>query len=166
MRECGIFASMPIATPATSALDMLGIPYRLFIHARQPGTLQEAARERSQEPRQVIRSILFRHEQEYYVMVITAGPGQISWKNVRAHLRVSRLSMATAAEVRKVTGYKVGTVNPLGLPYPLRILADEKVFHPNEISIGSGVPGIAIILGSAHLRQALEKVEIGDFSRD
>jgi Cys-tRNA(Pro)/Cys-tRNA(Cys) deacylase len=156
---------MPIKTPATCALDRLALPYHLFIHAGQPISLEDAARQRGQESCQVIRSILFRHEQEYFVMVLIAGPGQISWKRVRAHLGVSRISMATTSEVRKVTGYEIGTVNPLGLPQPIRILADESVFQPEEISIGSGVRGTAILLSSAHLLQALEGVEVGNFSQ-
>ena len=156
---------MPIATPATRALDLLNLPYRLFKHSRLPASLEEAARQRGEDPAQVIRSILFRLQPEVFVMVLTAGPGQISWKRVRAHLAVSRLSMATETEVHQFTGYETGTVNPLGLPHPIRILVDESVFQPDEISIGCGVRGAAIILRSADLREALGQVEIGIFSQ-
>jgi prolyl-tRNA editing enzyme YbaK/EbsC (Cys-tRNA(Pro) deacylase) len=54
-------------------------------------------------------------------------------------------------------------VNPLGLPNPVRVLADERVFHPVDISLGSGVRGLAIIMKSAHLMQAVEDLEIGQF---
>jgi Cys-tRNA(Pro)/Cys-tRNA(Cys) deacylase len=154
---------MPISTPATQTLDLLSIPYRLFEHPHPPESLEQAARERGQASGQVIRSILFRHEQEYFVMVLMAGPGQISWKRVRAHLGVSRISMASESEVREITGYEIGTVNPLGLPRPIRILADESVFLPEEISIGSGVRGAAIIMKSADLWRAVGKIEVGQF---
>ncbi len=156
--------AMPIATPATRTLDLLAIPYRVFEHPKLPKTLEQASRERGQEPGQVVRSILFRHEREYYVMVLMAGPGQISWKRVRAALGVSRISMATESEVRAVTGYEIGAVNPLGLPRPIRILADVSVFKPEEISIGSGVHGSAIIIKSKDLQRALGKIEIGLFA--
>lgn len=156
--------AMPIATPATRTLDLLAIPYRIFEHTQPPTSLEDAAHQRGQEPGQVIRSILFRREQEYFVMVLMAGPGQISWKRVRAALGVSRISMATESEVRAVTGYEVGAVNPLGLPRPVRILADVSVFKPEEISIGSGMRGVAIIMKSADLQRAVEKIEIGVFA--
>ncbi len=155
---------MSISTAATLALDLLAVPYRVFEHPSPPASLEDAARQRGQEPGQVIRSILFRHEREYFVMVLMAGPGQISWKRVRAHLGVSRISMATESEVREVTGCEIGTVNPLGLPVPIRILADVSVFKSDEISIGSGVCGVAIIMKSADLRRAVGKAEIGLFA--
>jgi Cys-tRNA(Pro)/Cys-tRNA(Cys) deacylase len=155
---------MPITSPATRTLDLLAIPYRVFEHSLAPTSLEGAAHERGQSPSQVIRSILFRLQQEVFVMVLIAGPGQISWKRVRAHLGVSRISMATKSEVHQITGYEIGTVNPLGLPNPIRILADESVFQPDEVSLGSGVRSTAIILRSADLRKALVQVEIGVFS--
>jgi Cys-tRNA(Pro)/Cys-tRNA(Cys) deacylase len=155
---------MTISSASTRYLDLQGIPYRIFQHTSPPLSLEQAAEERGQEPGQIIRSILFRHEHEYYVMVLMAGPGQIAWKRIREHLGVSRISMATEAEVRQVTGYELGAVNPLGLPQPVRILADTSVFEPEEISIGSGVRGAAIILKSKDLQKALEIIEIGIFS--
>jgi Cys-tRNA(Pro)/Cys-tRNA(Cys) deacylase len=163
-KGCGIFSAMTITSAATRTLDLLGIPYRIFQHAAPPASFEQAARERGQEPGQIIRSILFRHEQEYFVMVLMAGPGQIAWKRVREHLGVSRISMATRIEVREVTGYEIGAVNPLGLPQTIRILADISVFKPEEISIGSGVRGAAIILKSQDLQRALGKIEIEIFS--
>lgn len=162
--EIWYIPAMPIVSAATRTLDLLAVPYRVFEHPSLPASLEQAAVERGQAPGQVVRSILFRHEREYYVMVLVAGSGQLDWKRVRAHLGVSRLSMATESEVREVTGCEIGTVNPLGLPQPVRILADESVFRHEEISIGSGVRGAAIILKSKDLKRVLEKVEVGMFA--
>lgn len=154
---------MPISTPATQTLDRLSIPYRLFEHPHPPGSLEQAARERGQASGQIIRSILFRYEKENFFLTLMAGPGQISWRKLRAHLGVSRISMATENEVFTVTGYAVGTVSPFGLPHPIRILADESIFKPEEISIGSGARGVAIIIKSADLQRTLGKIEAGQF---
>ena len=71
--------------------------------------------------------------------------------------------MATEEEVLEVTGYAVGTVSPLGLAIPTRILADIAIFKPEEISLGSGVRGVAIIMKSADLKRALGEIEVGQF---
>jgi Cys-tRNA(Pro) deacylase len=163
-KGCDLFSGVTITSAATRALDLLAIPYQIFEHASPPASLEQAAAERGQEPGQIVRSILFRHEQEYFVMVLVAGPGQIAWKRVRAHLGVTRLSMATESEVRAATGYEIGAVNPLGLARPVRILADVGVFKPEEISIGSGVRGAAIIMKSADLQRTLGNIEIGIFA--
>jgi prolyl-tRNA editing enzyme YbaK/EbsC (Cys-tRNA(Pro) deacylase) len=71
--------------------------------------------------------------------------------------------MATEAELLKVTGYPVGAVSPFGLPRPMRLLVDESVFVPDEVSIGSGERGLTVILRSEDLRRALAGVEVGEF---
>lgn len=155
---------MTDSTPAVQALDRLGIPYRLFEHTRPIESLEQAARERGQEPGQVVRSIVFRRGEGDYFLVLMAGPGQLSWRKLRARLGVSRISMAAAGEVLAATGYAIGTVSPFGLPRPLHLLADDSVFLPDEISLGSGQRGLAILMRSADLRQALGEIEIGDFA--
>jgi prolyl-tRNA editing enzyme YbaK/EbsC (Cys-tRNA(Pro) deacylase) len=99
-------------------------------------------------------------------MVLAAGPEQISWPALRGYLGRSRISMAVKEEVLAATSYRIGAVSPLGLPAPLRILADEAVFAPEEVSLGSGVRGVAIIIKSGDLRRALGDVEVGKFLQD
>jgi Cys-tRNA(Pro)/Cys-tRNA(Cys) deacylase len=155
----------PRETPGASrALSALGLPHSVFRHPGPVSSLEQAASERGESPDQVIRSILFRVGEGNFVMVLMAGPSQISWPALRNHLGQSRLTMASEAEVLEATGYRTGAVSPLGLPQPMRILADESVFTPEEISIGSGERGTAVILRSADLRQALGEVEVGQFA--
>ncbi len=154
---------MPISTPATLVLDDLYIPYRTFEHIHPPESLEQAATERGQVPGQIIRSILFRIKKDDFFLTLIAGPGQISWRKLRAHLGVSRISMASEEEVLEVTGYAVGTVTPLGLSHPLKILADISIFTPEEVSLGCGMRGAAIIIKSADLKNALGKIEVGQF---
>ncbi len=154
---------MPVSTSATQTLDLLSVPYRVFEHSQPPTSLEDAARQRGQVPGQIIRSILFRYEKDKFFITLMAGPGQISWRKLRLHLGVSRISMATEDEVLAVTGYSVGTVSPFGLPRPVRILADVSVFEPEQVSLGSGVRGVAIIMKSADLQRVLGKIEIKQF---
>jgi Cys-tRNA(Pro)/Cys-tRNA(Cys) deacylase len=151
-------------TPAARSLDLLGISYRVFKHPSPPESFEEAACQRGQSPGQIIRSIVFRLAAGQFVMVLIAGPGQISWKRVRTALGVTRISLASEAEVLAVTGFVRGAVTPLGLPKPMRILADESVFVHDEISIGSGVRGVAVILKSTDLQSALDRLESGKFA--
>ena len=146
--------------PVSLALDQRGIAHSVFHHAGQVNSLEQAAQERNQRLGQVIRSILFRLSGNEYLMALVAGPKQISWKALRKHVGQSRLTMATEEEVLSVTGYRIGTVSPFGLPRPLRILIDESVLKEDEISIGSGMRGVAVIMKSADLRRALNDAEI------
>jgi Cys-tRNA(Pro)/Cys-tRNA(Cys) deacylase len=150
-------------TPVSQALTEMGIPHREFEHPGPIHSLEQAARERGQTPDQVIRSIVFRLGKGEFIMVLVAGPSQISWPDLRAYLNQSRLTMASNEEVLSATGYLPGAVSPFGLPSVLRILADERVFEPDEISIGSGVRGITIIMKSSDLKKALGDVEVDRF---
>ena len=146
--------------PVSSALEKLGIPHRVFRHENPVTSLEQAASERGQKPGQVVRSIVFRVGDDEFLMALVAGPAQISWKVLRKHLGQSRLTMATETEVLEVTGYRVGTVGPFGLPRPLKVLIDASVLKEDEISIGSGMRNTGIILKSADLHRALGNSEV------
>ncbi len=146
--------------PVSVALEKLGIPHRVFRHAGPVNSLEQAAAERGQRPEQVVRSILFRIGEDDFIMVLVAGPAQIPWKALRKHLGQSRLTMATEDEVLAVTGYRIGAVSPFGLPRRLKVLIDAGVMQEQEVSIGSGTRGQAVILTSADLHHALPEAEI------
>ena len=158
-----------VETPVTRELQARGISFRIFQHTRQIHSLEQAAEERGQRPHQVVRSILFRLAADQFVMVLAAGPDQISWPALRQHLGVSRLSMASEEEVLLQTGYVRGSVSPFGLPepidtaHPIRILIDESIFQEDEISLGSGVRNTTVILRTVDLRQALPGAEVSCF---
>lgn len=155
---------MSESTAVTQHLDQLHIPYTVFQHTGPVHSLEQAAIERGQRPSQVIRSILFRLTEELFIMVLVAGPGQIDWKTLRRTLGQSRLTMASEEEVWRMTGYQIGSVAPFGLSQPIRTLVDESVLAEEEVSLGSGVRGTAVILKTADLIQALEPVEVVNLS--
>ena len=153
----------PNSTPVTRTLDAMGVPYRTFTHPGAVHSLEQAAAERGQRPEQVVRSILFRLGDADFVMVLVAGPGQLSWPALRKYLGVSRMTMANEEEVLAATGAPRGAVSPFGLPLAVRILADESIFTEEEVSIGSGLRGTTVILAQADLQRALGEVERGAF---
>ncbi|HLF28820.1 MAG TPA: YbaK/EbsC family protein [Anaerolineae bacterium] len=152
--------------PVARALAALNIPQRVFRHPGPVHSLEQAARERSQAPDQVVRSIVFRVAKDEFLMVLVAGERQVSWPALRRYLGKARLSLASEAEVLAATGYERGAVSPFGLPNPMRILLDESVLVNAEISIGSGERGVTVILRSEDLKRALGEVEIGRFAED
>jgi Cys-tRNA(Pro) deacylase len=155
---------MPDIPPVSQKLTGLGIPHRVFRHTGQVTSLEQAASERGQVPGQVIRSIVFRLGEGRFAMALVAGAAQVSWPALRAHFGQSRLTMADADEVLLATGYRVGTVSPIGLPNPLPVLIDASVLIHEEISMGSGQPNTGIILKRDDLLRTLGDVEIGHFA--
>lgn len=148
----------------TQVLDQKEIPYRLFRHPGQVNSLEQAARERGQRPEQIIRSILFRLPDHIFIMVLIAGPGQISWNHLRSYLKTSRITTASADEVLSRTGYPIGAVSPIGIPDPLRILIDNNILKLEEISIGSGIRNTTVIMQVKDLLKVIDHYETGNFS--
>ena len=146
--------------PASIALDERNIAHQVFKHEKPLLSFEQAAAERNQRPGQIVRSILFQIRPEEFVMVLVAGREQVDWKKLRQLVGRSRVRMATEEEVLEVTGYRIGTVSPFGLKNQVRVLIDESVLREEEISTGSGVRNMAILLKSADLRRALGESEI------
>ncbi len=146
--------------PASIALESLGIPHQVFRHDGPVNSLEQAARERGERPEQVVRSILFRTGEDDYTMALVAGPAQISWKKLRKYMGQSRLTMATEDEVLHVTGYRIGAVSPFGTQRPLRVPIDPGLLKEEEVSLGSGVRAVAIVMKTKDLIQALKDPEV------
>eukprot|EP00240_Pyramimonas_obovata_P007575 CAMPEP_0118929362 /NCGR_PEP_ID=MMETSP1169-20130426/6385_1 /TAXON_ID=36882 /ORGANISM="Pyramimonas obovata, Strain CCMP722" /LENGTH=159 /DNA_ID=CAMNT_0006871535 /DNA_START=227 /DNA_END=703 /DNA_ORIENTATION=+ len=62
----------------------------------------------------VIKSILLCVDESLFVLVLAAGTRKIQLSKVAAHLRIPRrkIRLASHEEVKKITGYSVGTVPP------------------------------------------------------
>jgi len=146
--------------PASIALDSLGIPHRVFKHETPVASFEQAAADRGQRPEQIVRSILFQVRPGEFVMVLMAGRGQVDWKSLRKLVGRSRVRMATEDEVLKVTGYRIGTVSPFGMRNQVRVLIDASVLKEDEVSLGSGVRNMAIIMKSADLHKALKDAQV------
>jgi Cys-tRNA(Pro) deacylase len=146
------------------ALEKMNIPHHVFRHETPVESFEQAASDRHQRPEQVVRSILFQVRPGEFVMALIAGREQIDWRTLRRVVGRSRVRMATEEEVLEVTGYRIGTVTPLGMKPQVRVLIDPSVLREEEISMGSGMRNTAIILKSADLRRALGEVEIAELS--
>jgi Cys-tRNA(Pro)/Cys-tRNA(Cys) deacylase len=146
--------------PASIALDSLGIPHRIFHHEKPVTSFERAASARNQRPEQIVRSILFQIRDGEFVMVLMAGPSQVDWRKLRQLVKRSRVRMATEDEVLEVTGYRIGTVSPFGMKNQIRVILDASVLREEEISIGSGIRNVAIIMKSSDVKKALGNVEI------
>jgi Cys-tRNA(Pro) deacylase len=146
--------------PASIALEKLNIPHQVFRHERPVMSFEQAAADRHQRPEQIVRSILFQVRPGEFVMVLMAGRDQVDWRKLRQLVKRSRVRMATEEEVLQVTGYRIGTVSPFGLKNPVKVLIDASVLREEEISTGSGVRNMAIIMKSVDVRLALGEAEI------
>lgn len=134
------------------------IPHEVVRHGRV-SSLEEAAVARGVAPAQVIKTMVVRRGADDYVFVLVPGDRVIAWPKLRSHLGVNRLSMPDADEAQRATGYKRGTITPLGAETAWPIVADERI--KGRVSIGGGDHGVSLTVSSADLLEALD-AEVAD----
>lgn len=145
-------------TPALRDPRLGSLPHEVVRHG-PVSSLEEAAEARGVTPAQVIKTMVVRRSEGEYLFVLVPGDRVIAWPKLRAHLGVSRLSMPDAAEARRVTGYKRGTITPLGSTTVWPVIADETI--TGKVSIGGGDHGVSLTVSGADLIAALE-AEVAD----
>jgi prolyl-tRNA editing enzyme YbaK/EbsC (Cys-tRNA(Pro) deacylase) len=64
---------------------------------------------------------------------------------------VRRLSLASDAEALTATGYRPGTITPLGVGRNLPVVADAALAGGGTVSVGAGVSGVAVHLDADDL---------------
>ena len=144
---------------AVVELEAKGITPRAFVHPGPVESLEQAAEERGQSPEQVVRSLLFRLAEDEFALMLVAGSTQIPWKALRQYFGRRRLTMASKDEVFQKTGYQIGAVSPFGLSEPISVYIDQSVLDQEELSLGSGRRGTAIIIKSKELIAALPEAK-------
>ena len=77
---------------------------------------------------------------------------------------IIRLTMAKPEEVFAVTGYHIGAVSPIGLKTAVPIYIDNLIMGQEEISIGSGIRGTAVMIAPAWLPSVIGTHEIVELS--
>ncbi|KAK3286738.1 hypothetical protein CYMTET_5722, partial [Cymbomonas tetramitiformis] len=82
----------------------------------------------------LVKSIVLWVSEEYPVIVLAAGTRRINLSAVARLLLVTRkqVRLATPEEALSATGYKVGTIPPLGHRTSLRTLVDVSVMASDE----------------------------------
>jgi len=142
----------------TRALDALAeakVAHEVHRHGRVD-SLEEAARVRGIDPRQILKTIVVRRADDDFLFVLVPGDRQISWPKLRALLAVSRLSMPDAALAREVTGYERGTITPFGATRAWPVIADSlAILRGETVSIGGGAHGVSVTLNPEDLVFAL-----------
>ncbi len=149
------------ATPATGALDALGLRYSIhkFESTAKDHFGREAAeavgREFSAE--QVFKTILFSHETAIVVAVSPVGH-EISAKKLASAAGLRSL-MPTRPEVaQRVSGYVVGGISPLGQKKSHLTVIDESAWLFPTILVSGGRRGLEIEISPDALRQATSAI--------
>lgn len=101
-------------------------------------TSQEAAAAIGTTVAQIAKSLVFMAGEEP-VLVIASGTNRVSMDKLAAHLGVPA-KRPDADTVKRLTGFPIGGVAPVGHASPIRILIDRDLFQYGEIWAAAGTP--------------------------
>ncbi|MGO0575877.1 aminoacyl-tRNA deacylase [Ornithinimicrobium panacihumi] len=143
---------------ALGAVETSGLRYEVTRHGRV-GSLEEAARVRGLEPRDIVKTMVVRRGASDFLFVLVPGDREIAWPKLRAALGVNRLTMPDAEQAKEVTGYERGTITPFGSLRAWPVVADASLAEPGRrISMGAGAHGVAVTVEAEAVLARLDAV--------
>jgi len=102
-------------------------------------TAQQAADAIGCELDQIVKSLVFRADDDRSVLVLTAGGNRVNEQTIGEQVG-GAVAMADAAFARTHTGYAIGGVPPFGHPHPVDTIIDEDLFGFDEVWAAGGTP--------------------------
>ena len=87
----------------------------------------------------IVKSLLFKANGKF-ILCLIAGDKRCSLNKLKKILKKKDVSMANAEEVKKVTGFSIGGVAPVGHLEKLEILVDKSLSRFNFIFGAAGHP--------------------------
>ena len=123
-----------------AALEAAGVDAVVMEMPGETRTAADAAREAGCQIDQIAKSIVFRGEESgSVVLFITAGGRQVNAARAEA-VAGEALMRADADFVRKMTGFAIGGVAPVGHLNPSRVFFDEHLLGFDIVYAAAGTP--------------------------
>ena len=102
-------------------------------------TAMDAANSLKCEVGAIVKSLLFKTEQNY-LLCLVAGDKKCSLNKLKKIKNLKDISMASPDEVKTFTGYTIGGVSPVGHLTKLEIFVDNSLERFNAIFAAAGHP--------------------------
>ena len=102
-------------------------------------TALEAASSLGCEVGAIIKSLLFKTEQNF-TLCLVAGDKKASLNKIKKILKKKDVSMASASDVKNITGFTIGGVSPIGHLNKIDILIDHSLERFNQLFAAAGHP--------------------------
>lgn len=99
-------------------------------------TAQDAANALGCPVEAIVKSLLFLTD-EGPVLVLASGANRVDTALVAGMVGVD-VAMADAKNVKRITGYSIGGVPPLGHPHPIRTVMDETLLDLETVWAAAG----------------------------
>ena len=115
-------------------------------------TAKEAASSLGCEVGAIVKSLLFKTENSF-TLCLVAGDKRASLNRIKKALKIKDASMASAEDVKNITGYTIGGVSPIGHLKKIEILIDKSLSRFNLLFAAAGHPNCVFKIDFTNLKK-------------
>ena len=87
----------------------------------------------------IVKSLLFKTENTF-ILCLVSGDKKASLNKIKKTLNIKNVSMASANEVKDITGFTIGGVSPIGHLHKINIYIDNSLERFDELYAAAGHP--------------------------
>ena len=120
-------------------------------------TALEAATSLNCDVGAIVKSLLFKTDKKYTLFLI-AGDKKASLKKIKKNAKFSDVSMASADEVKSITGYTIGGVSPVGHINYVDIYIDNSLERFDFLYAAAGHPNCIFKISFLDLKKITKGV--------
>tara|TARA_B100001121_G_scaffold297826_1_gene304716 strand:+ start:86 stop:565 length:480 start_codon:yes stop_codon:yes gene_type:complete len=115
-------------------------------------TAIEAASSLGCEVGAIVKSLLFRIENSF-LLCLVSGDKKTSLNKIKRILGIKDVSMASADDVKNVTGYSIGGVSPIGHLKEVKIFIDNSLERFDKLFAAAGHPKCVFKINFVNLQK-------------
>ena len=115
-------------------------------------TALEAAASLNCEVGAIVKSLLFKTDNTF-TLCLVAGDKKASINRIKNELNIKDISMASAKEVKDVTGFTIGGVSPVGHLNKIDIFIDNSLERFNSLFAAAGHPNCVFKITFTNLQK-------------
>ncbi len=115
-------------------------------------TALEAASSLGCEVGAIVKSLLFKTE-NFFILCLVAGDEKASLKKIKKILNIKDISMASADDVKNITGYTIGGVSPIGHLNKIDIFIDNSLQRFTSLFAAAGHPNCVFKISFRNLQK-------------
>ena len=115
-------------------------------------TALEAASSLNCEVGAIVKSLLFK-TQNTYTLCLIAGDKKASLNKIKKTLNIKDASMASADEVKNITGFTIGGVSPIGHLKKINIYIDNSLERFDDLYAAAGHPNCVFKINFSELQR-------------
>ena len=125
---------------------------RVIVLDQTARTANEAATALGCRVGAIIKSLLFKAGKDF-VLCLVSGDRRCSLNKLKKILKEKDVSMANPKDVKKITGYTIGGVSPVGHLIKIKIFIDENLKNFESIFAAAGHPNAVFEIDFENLKK-------------